>query len=287
MNLAYRCLFSQGKLKSGEQDTGVLFGATNLLISYVEKFTPEQVYLVGEGRNSRDRRRQLFPEYKAHRTNKLPISKESFYSQVDYFKELAYNLGVHCVEVDMFEADDVIAVLSRHYANYRKVIISTDGDLLQLIGENTHVYNPTKEELITLANFKDITEVNFEDYVSYKAMIGDKSDGIKGIEGIGKVTAKEILNWIDYDFFAEQEEKDIPPKLIKAFTPEARKQYELAYKLISLQNIPLTISEVNSRIVHGELDMDEFCDLLIDKDCWSIVDRREEIERNFNGISRV
>jgi DNA polymerase-1 len=287
MNLCFRCLFSQGKLKSGSQDTGVIYGSTNLLISYVEKFQPEQVYLVGEGKNSRDRRRQLYPEYKANTKNKLPISKESFYSQVDYFKEIAFNLGVKCVSIDSFEADDVIASLCHHYANHKKVIISTDGDLLQLVSENTHVYSPTKEELVTLSNFKEITEVRPEDYVSYKAMVGDSSDNIKGIEGVGPKTALEILNWIDYDFFAEQNEKDIPPKLQKAFTPEAKQQYELAYKLTSLKNVPLTISEIGSSIVHGDFERDEVQDLLQDVSCWSLVERMDEIERIFNGLSRV
>lgn len=277
MNLAYRCVFTQGRLKSGSQDTGVIYGSTNLLVSYVEKFQPEQVFLVGEGKNSRDRRRQLYPEYKANRKNKLPISKESFYSQVDYFKEIAYNLGVKCVSVDKYEADDVIAVLCQYYANYKKVIISTDGDLLQLVSENTHVYRSTKEELVTLSNFKEIAEVSPCDFVSYKAMVGDSSDNIKGIEGVGPKTALEILNWIDYDFFAEQDEKDIPPKLQKAFTPEAKKQYELAYKLTNLKNLPLTISEIDSSIVHGDFDRDEVQDLLQDMSCWSLLDRWSQI----------
>jgi DNA polymerase-1 len=149
------------------------------------------------------------------------------------------------------------------------------------------VYNPTTEELITPSNFKEVVGVPVMDYVSYKAMIGDSSDNIKGISGVGVVTAKEIINWMGYDLFEESGFENIPPSLQKAFTPEARKQYDLAYKLVNLKNLPLTISEIDSSIVHSEIDIDEAMDLLIDLDCWSLVERRNEIERNFNVSTRV
>jgi len=278
-------VYTQGKLKYNDQSTGVIYGVINALRMYVERFNPQQVYIVGEGKHSRDRRRKIYSGYKEGRKSNLPIPKEQFYEQVDYLKDIFYNLGVNYIDVDYFEADDIIAVLSRIFKDKQKVIISSDGDYLQLVSDNLRIFNPSKEEVIGLENFKEIVGVDSFDFLTYKCMVGDTSDKIKGIQGCGEKTALEILGWMGYELFAECKLADIPVKLQKAFTPEAKLEFELAKKLIDLSEVPITHDEVLDKMVWGMYNSEEAQELLIDVDCWSILDHWKEIEMYFGVLN--
>jgi 5'-3' exonuclease len=284
LNLCFRCVFTQGKLKHNDSSTGVIFGATNLIHSYLQKFTPKQVIMVGEGKHSRDRRREIFAGYKLGRKSNLPIPLEEFYSQVNYLQDLMYNLGVDYVAVDKFEADDTIAVLSKHYTDKNITIVSTDGDFLQLVRDNLYVYNPSTDIVITPYNFKEVVGVDVANFLSYKVIIGDSSDKIPGIRGCGPKIAKEIVEWMGYDLFVDAGYENIPKSLQKAFTPEAREQYELAYKLIDLFHVPLEIEEVLDKTIIGVYDSEEAKDLLEDCDCFSLLKKWDEIEETFGKL---
>jgi 5'-3' exonuclease len=280
-------VFTQGRLKHNDKSTGVIYGAINSIHSYIQLFSPKTVVLVGEGKHSRDRRRELFAGYKLGRKANLPIPKEEFYSQVDYLLDVMYNLNVSNVAVDYFEADDVIAVLCKHYRNSQVIIVSTDGDYLQLITDTCEVYNPNKEITISLSNFTDVCGVAPIDFLSYKAMVGDSSDKIPGIKGVGEKTALEVCNFMGYDLFEESGYENIPKNIQKAFTPEAKEQYELAYKLIDLHHVPLTIQEVCSSLASGIWDAEEAKDLLEDIDCWSLLENWNTIEESFEVLESV
>ena len=284
MNLCYRCLYSQGKLKSKDTSTGVIYGVTNLLKDYIQKFSPKNVYMVGEGRNSHARRRELYSGYKVKPPMKLPIPKEEFYAQIEYLKDLWYNLGVNYVAVDNFEADDVIAVLSREYKDKNVIIVSTDGDYLQLVSKNLSVYNPTKDVLITTKNFTQEVGVDLGSFLSYKCMVGDASDKIKGIVGCGPIMAKEIVGWMGYELFLESGIENIPKHLQKAFTIEAQEQYKLAGKLIDLSEVPLDFETVLDKIVFGAYIKAEAQDLLEDVEMWGFLDNWSLMENTFGNL---
>ena len=72
------------------------------------------------------------------------------------------------------------------------IIVSMDKDLLQLVSSNTTIYNPTKKIMITPMNFESITGVKIENYVYYKALLGDTSDNVVGVSGYGKVKSKKL-----------------------------------------------------------------------------------------------
>jgi len=286
MNLAYRIVHTCGNLKKDEEYTGVIYKFLNSLQSYILEFIPKQVIVVFEGRGSRERRKSIYPEYKAHRKSELPIPKKAFYQQVDEIKDILFYLGVTVISIDTFEADDVIAVIANNVEK-QHLIVSNDGDYLQLISPNVKVYNPITKIIIEESNFREVAGVNLIDFLDHKCMTGDKSDNIKGVVGVGEAKATEICNWMGYTRMLESGYENIPKHLQKAFTPEAIKQFKLANQLIDLSLVPLSLEEVLDNLVHGSYNEAEASDLLEDWNMWSILDNFNIVESTFGSLKEV
>lgn len=283
MNMCYRMVHTLGALKHGESGTGVIYGFIKNLKELLGKFHGQQAIVVWEGRNGRQRRKEIYPAYKAQRKSELPISKEDFYSQIDNLKEVLYYLGVIQVEIDGFEADDVIAVLSRIVEKQPMVIVSTDQDLLQLVTSEVVVYSPTKDSLITVKNFVEKVGVPLADFVDYKCLVGDSSDNISGVSGIGDKGAREVISTFGLALFLQQESVS-SKKLQRLFTEEGKQELSVAQKLIDLSHVPLSIETVLDNLQVGGYDSEEAKDLLIDYDMWSLLDNWEEFEEGFGKV---
>lgn len=155
--------------------------AINKIVAVLNRFSvvPKDLILVWEGRDSKTLRRSLYPEYKAGRDEGRPAEEYvEFDKAAQRLREVLIECGAISVHQDGIEADDVIAYLAGALRG-ETVIVSTDGDMLALIGPYTHVwtgadldgnkYGPFPTKYITL----------------YKALVGDVSDNIKGAKGFG------------------------------------------------------------------------------------------------------
>ena len=287
LNMCYRMVHKLATLKHGEVGTGVIYGFLKNLHELVSKYGPEQVIVVWEGKDSRLRRKTMYPEYKAKRKSDLPIPKEDFYKQIDNLKELLYYFGMNNVDVPKFEADDVIAVLSRHFAQERKkvLIVSTDGDMLQLINMWVEVYSPTKELLYNEGNFHSLVGMALSDFVDFKCLVGDSSDNIPGVRGIGEKGAKSIIDFLGLRLFMEQDESSVKEKSLKRlFTPEGKAELKLAQDLIDLSSVPLSVETVWDNMSNGTFDGDEAKDLLMDYNMWSILDNWNDYATVFGKV---
>lgn len=156
----------------------------------VEKFNPDKIYFVLEG--SPKERIELYPEYKANRkkgmTPEKEIKLEDFRRQKAIICELMSHFPIETLLHSDYECDDVIAnlILHRHPED-ECIILSNDTDFIQLYSQHpkTSIYSPVK---------KDYLEPTDYDYISWKALVGDSSDNIKGVPRVGKKTAQSILN---------------------------------------------------------------------------------------------
>ena len=100
-------------------------------------------------------------------------------------------LGIRSIYPGCLEADDVISWLSKNIEG-RKVIVSVDNDFAQLVSADTSFYNPIKKVLIDESNFVEHFKVTPKEFVYYKAIVGDTSDNISGLEGFGKVKGVKL-----------------------------------------------------------------------------------------------
>lgn len=157
-------------------------------------------------------RMELYPEYKANRSkgDRTPEEKAAFsqfIDQMEQLHEILPSFGVRSVKFKGWEGDDLIYVASQLIDDIC-VIVSTDKDMLQLVSDRILVWSPFKEKLITPKNFGMNTGFAQPSYLSMRILVGDTSDNINGVKGIGEKTAKDLLiKYTDIDGVLEAKEE--------------------------------------------------------------------------------
>ncbi len=200
--LAYRTYFAltgagtssrRWMTSTGEPTAGV-FGFTSVLLRILDQEHPDYLAVAFDtGRTFRD---DMFPEYKATR-EKMP---EDLQPQIDRIREIVDAFNIPRLEMDGYEADDVLGSVAQQAAKQGLgvKIITGDRDLLQLVDKRIFVNLPAGR---SLSEAKDYSSADVESYlgvrpdqiVDYKALVGDKSDNIPGVRGVGEKTAVNLL----------------------------------------------------------------------------------------------
>lgn len=157
----------------------------------------KKMYL-DEGKNFR----QELCEYKQGRDENY---NKKVYEHIDDINRFLLSLGVKIMYPGYLEADDIMHWCTTQHLDDDFVIISVDKDLLQLVSPNTKVYNPIKKQEYNIVNFEALIGIPVEKFVLQKAIIGDVSDNIKGLEKIGIKRAQKYISG-EYQFTSEQQE---------------------------------------------------------------------------------
>ena len=219
MNMFVRSFSSLPLTNDNGEHVGGVYGTLNSLQSQIKKHNPDIVSVVWEGKGSAERRRKMLKEYKEgrkfrglnrHFEYSQEDESESFAKQLQLLKECLDVLPVYQPAVQFLEADDQIAYSCRNFfKNEIKIIVSTDKDFFQLIDEDTTIFRPVKTKDSPQGEFVDlewmIEKENIfpPNYALLKAIVGDKSDNITGVKGVGEKTAKReitlLAEEIDYD----------------------------------------------------------------------------------------
>ncbi len=194
----YRGYYAMGALSlSDGTPTGGVYGFAAIAMEIVHKLDPTKVVVAWDSPTSTSKRRALYPDYKAGRVK----PGEDFYTQIPLLKELVDNLGWSFVEIDNYEADDIIGTLSLQAdksGDYETYIISSDLDMLQIVDENTFMWRIlkgfSKIEEINVAEIEAKYGIKKTQFLDFKALKGDSSDNIPGVPGIGEKTAAVLLN---------------------------------------------------------------------------------------------
>ena len=194
----YRGYYAMGALSLPDgTPTGGVYGFAAIAMEIVKKLNPTKVVVAWDSKSSTSKRRAIYPEYKAGRVK----PGEDFYTQIPLLKQLVHDLGWNFVEIDDYEADDIIGTLSKQAddaGDWETYIISSDLDMLQIVDHNTHMWR-------ILKGFSNIEKINVPEveakygikksqFLDLKALKGDSSDNIPGVPGIGEKTAAKLLN---------------------------------------------------------------------------------------------
>ena len=194
---AYHAIKSGLATSKGEL-TNATFGFTSMLLEVLRRDTPDYIVMAFEG--GQTFRHTEFVEYKANRSE-MP---EDLQGQLGRIREIVEAMGITIYSQEGFEADDVIGTLARQ-ANERgleALIITGDNDLLQLVNEHTRAVLPGAGPK---ARFQDARYFDTQGVVDrfgfepkfvpdYKAIVGDKSDNIPNVPGLGEKTATDLIN---------------------------------------------------------------------------------------------
>ncbi len=188
-NLAYRNFYAQNLKTSTGQNTGMIYGFLNSMLSAVRDLTPDKILYIWDPPGGSEYRKNLYGLYKGNRESKGP----DFFEEMDLLKQCLDCLG--CIQITKpgVEADDVIGGISTQVSHHDKVFIySNDKDVLQLIGHNVDVYQPDKglvqlgiDGKISIKEQGKTIQLRPDQVPDYKALVGDASDNYPGIPGFG------------------------------------------------------------------------------------------------------
>ena len=198
LNLFFRNFSAINAVNSNGVHIGGLGGFFRSLGALIRTIQPTQVYVVFDGVGSSNNRKNIIPEYKSNR-NITRVTKHELFdnleeeddSKVDQIVRIIQylkTLPVKTVSLPGVEADDIIAYLSSTLPTKpedRVFIVSSDKDYLQLVTEQVIVYRPIEKEYYTTDTVKEKFNVPPHNFLLYKLLMGDNSDGITGIKGLG------------------------------------------------------------------------------------------------------
>ena len=170
---------------------GAVLGFTNMLVKLLAEQQCDHVAVIFDA-GRRSFRNELFADYKAHR----PEAPPELVPQFALVREATRAFNVPAIELPGFEADDLIAsyALCARAEGARVTIVSSDKDLMQLIGPGIDMFDPLKNRPIGEAEVRDKFGVGPERVVDVLALAGDTSDNVPGVPGIGVKTAAELIN---------------------------------------------------------------------------------------------
>jgi DNA polymerase-1 len=188
----YRAFHALPPLSNSKgQPTGAVLGVLNMLNKMIKEESPALIAVVfdASGRTFRD---DLFEQYKAHRA---PMP-DDLRSQVQPLLDVVAAMGLPLLRVPGVEADDVIGTLAKQGAEsgYEVLISTGDKDMAQLVGPKISLINTMTNSRLDRDGVKTKFEVFPEQIVGYLALVGDSSDNIPGITGVGAKTAAKWLN---------------------------------------------------------------------------------------------
>ncbi|MFM7133540.1 MAG: 5'-3' exonuclease H3TH domain-containing protein, partial [Planctomycetota bacterium] len=176
------------------EPTNLVFGFLSMLFAYIRAHRPSELVVVIDAAGDTETfRSELYPEYKAHRDP----APEDFHPQVERCLEALALMGIPVLGIEGVEADDVIATLVRRLHRRdgaeRIRMVSRDKDLGQLVDARTTLFDPHKNADIGLEQLFDSKGVRPEQVIDLLALMGDTSDNVPGVPGVGPKTAAALL----------------------------------------------------------------------------------------------
>src|SRR5712692_9499059 len=190
---AYHALPPLNRKSDGLQVNAVL-GFCNMLWKLLRDMKPEErpTHLaVIFDKSEHTFRNEFYPAYKAHR----PDAPDDLVPQFKYIREAVRAFDIPCLEQAGFEADDLIATYAREAceAGATTTIVSSDKDLMQLVGDTVVMYDTMKDRRIGREGVIERFGVGPEKVIEVQALIGDSTDNVPGVPGIGVKTAAQLI----------------------------------------------------------------------------------------------
>ena len=206
LNLFFRNFATINMMNKEGAHIGGLAGSIRSLGSLIQLCNPTGVYVIFDGVGSSTNRKNLLPEYKSNRgitriTNwdafdDLEDENDAKVSQITRFIHYLQCLPIKVGMIDKAEADDMIAYMAKELpARYQSevVIVSSDKDYLQLVTDKVTLYRPVTKVFYGPKDVKREFLIHPDNFIIYKTMLGDKSDKIEGVKGLGPKTLLKLF----------------------------------------------------------------------------------------------
>ena len=172
------------------QPTNAIYGFTRDLLFLLEKHQPDYLFAAFDA-SGHTFRHELYEGYKAGR-DEMP---EDLRTQIPHIHRVCTALGIPVLELEPYEADDILATIARQVdaAGGECILVSGDKDCRQLLSERTKVYNIRKQEMFGVEALRETWGIRPDQVVDFQALVGDAVDTVPGVPLIGPKTATQLL----------------------------------------------------------------------------------------------
>jgi len=294
MALAYRMYFAFARnplINSRGENVSTVFGFTNTLLNLLDDESPDYFAVIFDTPEPTFRH-ELYKEYKAQRAE-MP---SDMVEQLPRIREMLDILGIPTLQKPGFEADDIIGTLSKQAAaeDIATVIVTGDKDMMQLVNSKTVVLNPKKggvePEWLDEKGVREKIGLPPENIIDYLALMGDASDNIPGVPGVGPKTALKLL--LEYGSLDSvlQNINSITDKRAHAALKENTESALLSRTLATIKlDVPLELKPTDLRI--GEVDNEKAFDFFQQMEFRTLADRfappQEPMKRDYHLIQTL
>tara|TARA_R100000482_G_scaffold114679_1_gene57520 strand:+ start:123 stop:1172 length:1050 start_codon:yes stop_codon:yes gene_type:complete len=202
LNTFIRVFSAVPALNDDGMHIGGVTGFLRSIAAVIRKHKPTRCVIVFDGKGGSVRRKRMYPNYKANRANKTAFNRYKEFASLEdeqqsmkrqYGRMIQYLqcLPITTLAIDNIEADDAIAYISNEIFTKQEnkvTIVSTDRDFLQLVNNRISVWSPIKKKMYTPNIMREEFGIDSKNYLLYRALTGDKSDNIPGVNGVGLKT---------------------------------------------------------------------------------------------------
>ncbi|MBO6576222.1 MAG: DNA polymerase I [Rhodothermales bacterium] len=276
--LAYRAHFAfinRPLINSKGRNTSATYGFVNTMLKLIEDHGLDHVAvvfdLVGEGGTFRD---EIYADYKAHRD---PIPDE-IVGNLASIKEVMRAMDIPVVEEEGVEADDVIGTLARKAEadGEKVVIVSADKDFQQLLSDRISMFRPAYRgdafDPITETSFREKFELEPIQFIDVLALMGDASDNVPGVPGIGEKTAVKLVKEYGTVESLLEHADDVSGKRAREGLQQHRDDALLSKKLVTiLTDVPVTVDWKDFK--RADADLQRIKQLFADLEFTTLTDR--------------
>ncbi|HYE12178.1 MAG TPA: DNA polymerase I, partial [Patescibacteria group bacterium] len=243
-SLMHRAFYALPNLTNSKGlHTNVIYGFINMLYKLKEELKPDYIGIAYD-RKAPTLRHQEYAEYKAGR---LKMAEEMA-EQIPVLKEVIAAMNIKQIEIDGYEADDIIGTVSELCTkeDVSALIVTGDRDALQLINDHVHVLITKKgiSEMIEFDREKlmEVYQVTPEQIIDMKGLMGDASDNIPGVPGIGEKTALELIKQFESLENTLQNSSQVKKNKVRENLETYRDQALLSKRLATIiRNVPIDI----------------------------------------------
>ncbi len=229
----YRAFFALPALSNSKGlQTNAVYGFTTMLMKILRERKPDCLAITFDEKGPTHRHEE-FKEYKAHR----PPMPEGMSAQIPYIHRVVEAFGIPVVRKQGLEADDLIGTLARkaEAAGFEVVIVTGDKDMLQLVTPAVRIYDPVKDKSLGEAECREKFGVEPARVVEIMGLMGDATDNIPGVKGIGEKTAAKLIAEFGTIENLLTHVEDVKPARTQTLLKEQAEQARLSRKLATIQ----------------------------------------------------
>lgn len=228
------------------QQTGAIYTMILMINKMIQQLKATHRFICWQGYNSKQNRLKINENYKANRVFK---KSQSFIPQLKRVQRYLTYLPINQMKVDYTEADDIIALIAKQYPYHQKIIVSQDQDFIQLVNDRqkTKLFLPLKKLMLDQKKVLQKYQCHPRNFIYMKAILGDSSDNVTGVKGVGPKTINKQLG----EKLIKGTVKDVDDLAISAKSEKMQKLLAQKKQLL-LDNISIMNLNDNLRMLSSD-----------------------------------